>query len=128
MAADAIRCPRCGAERPANAPEGLCARCLTSPAVTGKTLGPADLDATIAHATTDPDHSPAPTQADSDPQATPPGEIPDLPINRSRDSDEDADSISVDDFVRAVDDLGLLDGAEATAFLAQDRGGATADQ
>ena len=28
MAADANRCPSCGAERPANAPEGLCPACL----------------------------------------------------------------------------------------------------
>ena len=35
--ADANRCPNCGAERPANAPGGLCPRCLTRPAMSNDT-------------------------------------------------------------------------------------------
>ena len=34
--ADANRCPNCGAERPANAPEGLCPRCLMRQAQEGE--------------------------------------------------------------------------------------------
>ena len=48
MAAEATRCPRCGAERPANAPEGPCSGCLSRPAFTTEQLVPADVDATIA--------------------------------------------------------------------------------
>ena len=119
MAADATRCPSCGAERPANAPEGLCSRCLTRHAMIVDTPIPADLDTTIARTISVSSRSPVPTQADSAPSATPPGEITDLSDKRPRDSGEDADSIGVDQFVRAVDDLGLMDGDEARAFLAK---------
>jgi tetratricopeptide (TPR) repeat protein/tRNA A-37 threonylcarbamoyl transferase component Bud32 len=66
MSADANRCPGCGAERPANAAEGLCPRCLMRPPMTGDTPGPPD--ATTAHAIAGSDRPPAPTAAD--PEAT----------------------------------------------------------
>ncbi len=119
MAADSNRCPRCGAERPADVTEGLCSRCLTRHTMTGDTLAPADVDATMAHAAPGSGDSLEPAQADSDPQATCLEEIPDLLDKRPRDSGEEADSISVDQFVRAVDELGLMDGAEAVAFVAK---------
>ncbi len=68
MSADANRCPGCGAERPANAPEGLCPRCLMSQATPGDTPGPADVDATTAPAATGSGHSPEPLPGD--PEAT----------------------------------------------------------
>ena len=45
MAADAIRCPSCGAERPANAPEVPCSSCLTRP---DPALAPMAVEATLA--------------------------------------------------------------------------------
>ena len=38
--ADEIRCPSCGAVRPANAPEGLCPRCLMRNALGEETSVP----------------------------------------------------------------------------------------
>ena len=55
-------------EQPANAPEGLCPRCLMRQPMTGDTPGPADADATTAPAATGPGHSPEPTPGD--PEAT----------------------------------------------------------
>jgi WD40 repeat protein/tRNA A-37 threonylcarbamoyl transferase component Bud32 len=66
MTADANRCPNCGAERPANAPEGLCPLCLARLEMTGETPGPADVDATTAPAVTDPGHPPEPMPGDSE--------------------------------------------------------------
>ncbi len=68
MSADANRCPGCGAERPANVPEGLCPRCLMSQAIPGDTPGPANVDATTARAATGSGHSPEPPPGD--PEAT----------------------------------------------------------
>jgi hypothetical protein len=64
MSADANRCPSCGAERPANAQEGLCPRCLMLQPMTGDLPGPADVDATTAPAATGSGHSPEPTPGD----------------------------------------------------------------
>jgi hypothetical protein len=52
MSADANRCPDCGALQPANAPEGLCPRCLMLWPTTGDTPGAADVDATTVLAPT----------------------------------------------------------------------------
>ncbi len=119
MAADPNRCPSCGVERPANAPEGLCPHCRTRQVIDHATLGPAGVDATIAETAADPGHSPGPEHAATDPQATLFDEEPDLPEKPPRESAGDDDCISVDEFVRAVDDLGLMEGAEARAFLAK---------
>src|SRR5260370_619078 len=70
--ADANRCPSCGAEQPANAPVGLCPRCLMQQAMTGDMLGPAD-DATVERAPADHDATLARatgTFAPPDPDAT----------------------------------------------------------
>jgi tRNA A-37 threonylcarbamoyl transferase component Bud32 len=64
MAADAIPCPSCGAERPENEPEGPCPHCLTSPVMTGVTSVMGDLDAT------DPGPSPGTTPDDSEATGT----------------------------------------------------------
>ncbi len=119
MAADANRCPRCGAERPANAPEGPCSDCLTRQTMTRDALVPADIDATIDAGATGSGHWSEPTQADADPQATWPRETPDELDKLPLDLGENADCISVDRFVRAAADLGLMDGAEAVALLAR---------
>jgi serine/threonine protein kinase len=100
MFADATRCPSCGAEQPANAPEGTCARCLTRPAPTGDHLVPGDVGVTIAQTTSDSDKSHESTQA-------------------ALDFGEKTDGISVDHFIRAADDLGLIDAADARAFLSR---------
>ncbi|MGO9924553.1 MAG: protein kinase domain-containing protein [Isosphaeraceae bacterium] len=68
MSTDANRCPSCGAERPANAPEGVCPRCMMSQAMPSDTPGPADVDATTVPAARCSGHSPE-TQPD-DPEAT----------------------------------------------------------
>ena len=39
---DANHCPNCGATRPADAPEGLCPRCLMRNALGGETTVPPD--------------------------------------------------------------------------------------
>jgi serine/threonine protein kinase len=122
MVADANRCPSCGAERPANASPGLCSRCLTHPATTDETLVSDDVDAPIVGTAMGPGGSLEETEAASDPQATGSGEVPDLPGKTPRDSGEDSDSIRVDQFLQSVDDLGLMDGAEARAFLAKRAG------
>ena len=69
MSPDANRCPGCGDLQPANAPEGLCPRCLMRQAMTGGTTpGPTDVnaDATTAPAATGSGHSPEPTPADAE--------------------------------------------------------------
>ena len=48
MYPDAKRCPGCGAERPENAPDGLCPRCLMRRSTAGDLAGPADVDAKTA--------------------------------------------------------------------------------
>jgi hypothetical protein len=68
MSADANRCSGCGAERPANAPEGLCPLCLMLRPTTDDTPGPADADATTALAPTASSQSPESTPGD--PEAT----------------------------------------------------------
>src|SRR5438132_1423222 len=47
MMSDEKRCPKCGTKRPANAPEGLCPRCLLQFALVEDPPVPAD-DATAA--------------------------------------------------------------------------------
>ena len=64
--ADANRCPSCGAERPANAPEGYCPRCLLSQATNSDTPGRVDVDATTAPATTSSGHEPETLPGDSE--------------------------------------------------------------
>jgi WD40 repeat protein/serine/threonine protein kinase/tetratricopeptide (TPR) repeat protein len=49
MMADANRCPNCGAERPANAPEGLCPRCLMSNALGEEPAGAAEMTERDSH-------------------------------------------------------------------------------
>ncbi len=117
MAADATRCPSCGAERPANAPEGLCSRCLTRQATTGDRPVTADVDATVARTASGPADSAETTQADPEPAAACSGGLPDLQDQRPRDPADKSDWISVDQFLGAVEDLGLMDGADARAFL-----------
>jgi serine/threonine protein kinase len=56
MSVDPTRCPGCGVLKPANAPAGLCPRCLMPETMTGDTPGLAD--ATTAHATRGSSHSP----------------------------------------------------------------------
>ncbi len=68
MSVDAKRCPGCGALQPANAPEGLCARCLMLQPMTGDTPGRADVDLTTAPVATGSGHSPEPSPGD--PEAT----------------------------------------------------------
>ena len=68
MSPDAKRCPGCGALRPANAPDGLCPRCLMLRPTTGDLPGPADVDATTALAATGSGQSTEPTPGD--PEAT----------------------------------------------------------
>src|SRR4051794_7612934 len=58
MAADANRCPRCGADLPANDPGGPCPRCQTLP-------GGADVDATTAPVTAGPEHRRRPPTTDA---------------------------------------------------------------
>ncbi len=68
MAADANRCPGCGAERLANTPGGLCPTCLMRQAREADTIVPADADGT-----TDPDLTgpgPAPVPGPNDVEAT----------------------------------------------------------
>ena len=117
MAADATRCPSCGAERPANAPEGPCSACLTRQAPTADRLAPADVDATMARTISGPADSGEATQAGPEPADACPGDVPDLQDQRSRDPADKSDWISVDQFLGAVEDLGLMDGADARAFL-----------
>ena len=62
--AGANRCPICGVERPANAPEGDCPHCLLSQAT--KSESPGHVDATTAPAATSSGHSTAPAPADSE--------------------------------------------------------------
>jgi hypothetical protein len=52
MAIDENRCPKCGAERPANAPEGHCPSCLSSLARNNDTPGQVEFDATTVPAAT----------------------------------------------------------------------------
>ena len=64
--ADAKRCPGCGAERPANAPEGYCPRCLLSQTRNSDTPGQVDVAATTALAATSPGHPPVLSPGDSE--------------------------------------------------------------
>ncbi len=78
MATKANLCQGCGAERPADAPDGFCAACLMHWAREADTLVPDDIVATVdpvATAATDP---PVATQAGFDPHATvdPPPRVP----------------------------------------------------
>jgi eukaryotic-like serine/threonine-protein kinase len=66
MNIDAERCPNCGVERPANAPEGYCPRCLLSQAVNSEAPGQIDVDATTAPAATSSSHEPEPSPGDSE--------------------------------------------------------------
>ena len=66
MAADANRCPSCGADLSADAPAGLWPRCLIRQATTIAPRGPADVDATTDLGTTGPGRSPEPTEDDSE--------------------------------------------------------------
>ncbi len=66
MASEPNRCPSCGLELPANAPEGECPRCPTLRAMTGDPPAPADPDATTAPPAPGSGHSPALTQADAE--------------------------------------------------------------
>ena len=119
MTADATQCPICGAERPANAPDEPCSRCHTRPAPTGDQVVQTGLDSTVAHVASDEGHSPGAAQAAASPFAAGPGQTPDPAEKRLRESGDDDDCISVDQFISVVDDLGLLDGADARALLAK---------
>ena len=66
MPTDVNRCPNCGDERPANAPEGVCPRCLMLQAMPGDAPGPAGLDATTAPDSKGSGHLPELTSGDSD--------------------------------------------------------------
>ncbi len=66
MTVDTNRCPNCGAERPARAPEGYCPRCLVSQAMNSDTPGQVDVDATTAPAATSSAHEPEPSPGDSE--------------------------------------------------------------
>ena len=66
MAAQSNRCPSCGEEQPANAPEGPCPRCLALQTMTARTTRPDDIDATTPPAATGSDHSPETAPTDSD--------------------------------------------------------------
>ena len=68
MYPDAKRCPGCGAERSANAPDGLCPSCLMRRPTASDLPGPADVAATTAIAATGSDLSTEPTPGD--PEAT----------------------------------------------------------
>jgi len=63
--ADANRCPSCGAELLANAPEGLCPRCLMQ-ALAGDTSVPADDAGMTGSFSTDPGYTHERAQADSE--------------------------------------------------------------
>ncbi len=64
--AGANRCPICGLERPAIAPEGSCPRCLLRQALKSDTPGPVDVDATTAPDAASSGDSPEPAPADFD--------------------------------------------------------------
>ena len=64
MATGANRCPGCGAERSADAPEGLCPACLMRQAREGDTLVPADVASTIDPSPAGPGHAPVPAPDD----------------------------------------------------------------
>jgi tRNA A-37 threonylcarbamoyl transferase component Bud32 len=66
MIADSNRCASCGALQPANAPEGLCPRCLPRQAMTALTPSPADVDATTSPAATCSSYSHETAPADSE--------------------------------------------------------------
>ena len=64
--ADANPCPNCGAERPANAPEGLCPRCLLRQAMAGETHAPEGDPGTTSPAAVGPGHTHKTTQTDAE--------------------------------------------------------------
>jgi predicted Ser/Thr protein kinase len=110
MADDANRCPGCGAEQPATAPEGLCPRCLMRLPMTGDTPGPADADATTALAATGSGGPPEPTPGD--PEATR-AHIPG-PVAKTAPAPNDATS----DWTLGANELtGTADGSRATREL-----------
>jgi serine/threonine protein kinase len=118
MAVDATRCPSCGAELPANAPAGLCSSCLSRPVdPTGEKLASTDVEATLARTITAAERSPEMTNADARPFASRSDETPDSLEERPRVVDDEADCISIDQFVEIADDLGLIDAAEARAIV-----------
>jgi eukaryotic-like serine/threonine-protein kinase len=63
--ADANRCPSCGDQRPEDAPEGLCPRCLASQAVTGDTPARLGTTAESGPQSTETGRSAGPTDQDS---------------------------------------------------------------
>ena len=64
MTADAKKCPKCGADQPANATTGLCPRCLIGDANTVDSTGAASVHATTAPVASDLNHLPEPRPAD----------------------------------------------------------------
>ena len=86
----------------ANAPAGLCSRCLASRTGTGDTIATADADATVALADPGSGHSAHLTQADPNRQANWFEKLPDLPADRPPESGENADSISVANLCRPL--------------------------
>src|SRR5690349_6951858 len=65
MADEPKRCPSCGAERPTDAPQGLCPRCLALQARAADTPARHEPDAATGPATTAPDRSHEPKPVDS---------------------------------------------------------------
>ena len=116
MAAETIRCPKCGEERPANAPEVPCSSCLTRP---DPTLAPVAVEATLAPTAWYQGRSPDTLQAEPGLFAASRGEITGLSEKQPPNADQNSDSISVDQFVEAVEDLGLMERADARALLAK---------
>ena len=126
MAADATRCPSCGAEIPANAPAGICSRCLSRPDVpTAERLASRGVETTVARTISDAG-SPELMNADARPFASRSDETPDPLEEGPRVVDDEANCISVDQFVEIVDDLGLIDAAEARRDRHQTHRDATA--
>ena len=94
--AGANRCPICGVERPAIAPEGSCPRCLLSQALKSDTPGPVDVDATTAPDAASSGDSPEPAPADFDATGAhmprPGAEATTAPANATGSGIPDADS------------------------------------
>jgi serine/threonine protein kinase len=114
MAAEITYCPNCGREQPADTADGPCPRCVAL-AVFPPDSG--ELDATMAQAVTDSDPAPANTQAALEPVADDHGEGLESVGERSRDPDLKTEGVQIDQFVDAVDELGLMSRAELAAFL-----------
>ena len=94
--AGANRCPICGVEPPANAPEDSCPRCLFSQALNSDTPGPVDVDATTAPNAASSGHAPEPAPADFDATGAhmprPGAEATTAPANATGSGIPDADS------------------------------------